>query len=183
MEPVESRNRINEVQRNADLENISDTALETLITSEETKQYLFPSERVVVDTVPYQPIKTNVPILRGPNGSTIVFSDVRNASGAYTGLLSFGTLYRVKQPSFQYTVELYGKDETSLGNHIMSHLKNLIEQVDGETYMVFYLEKHIQIENVDKALEGCGIKRTFVRDPVTSKILFTEQFLYEKSVK
>ena len=184
VEPGEMKSRNTDDQLNVDLENIPDTALETLITSEEFRQYLFPSDRLVVDTVPYQLMKANVPILRGPdNDRTVVFSDVRKENDTLAGVLSFGILYRVKQPSFQYTIEIYGKDETSLTKHLMGHLKNVIETTDGETYMITFTEKHIQTKVINKTLSDFGVKRTFVRDPVTSEILFTEQFLFEKSLK
>ena len=170
--------RYADAKLDSSLEHITDAALEALITSEDTKHYLFPSERVVVDTVPYQLMKANVPLMRGPNNSIVAFSDVRKESDTYSGLLSFGTLYRIKQPAFQYTVELDGKDESSLGIHLSSHLKNLIERVDDKTCIVFYLGKHIPVETIDTIMSEYGIKRDS-----SSNAYFTEQFLFEKPVK
>ena len=178
MDPAELKNRVNEAQINSSLDNVTDAALEALITPENTKPYLFPTERVVVDTVPYQLMKANVPLMRGPNNSIVAFSDVRKESDTYSGLLSFGTLYRIKQPSFQYTVELYGKDESSLRPHLSSHLKNLFERVDQKTCIVFYLGKQIPVETIDKIMSDYGIKRDS-----SSNAYFTEQFLFEKPVK
>lgn len=164
----------------ADLLDISDSVLETYFTSDNIRKNLFPNGHVVVDTVPFKILASNIAAIRGPDNSSVVYSDVQMADDKFTGLLSFGTLYKVKQPAFQYTIEIYGNDKDCLRIHLAGHIRRFVKEADGITCLALYIGKHFKTEWIDEILSDYGVSKRIYYNPHSSNLRYKEQYLFEK---
>ena len=110
-----------------DLSEVTENLLLTYFTKQHLHQYLFPKDRILVNSVPYRLMESNIPLIFSNKKfmNMCIRTDVGTRGDNYKGLLSIGTGYPVPRPSFAYNIELYGEDNDSLEKHIMYHLKSM----------------------------------------------------------
>lgn len=154
--------------------------LTTYIHSEALSKYLFPHGRVIVDFVPFRLIDSNVPFMTEPSKFLEVFSDVRTEADAYKGLLSFGSIYKVKAVPYKYSLDIYGTDCNSLKVHLVKHLMRMKQKATGTTAFVVTLNETFRSEIVEEILKQLG--GTKAKDDPDSGY-FTQQFLFEKHLQ
>ena len=122
-----------------------DVALYTL--SEDTRNYLFPCRRMVVDIVPYKLIESNATRMKEISGyHTIAYSDVSDNNKGTSGILSFGTLIRTQKLPFVYGIDMYGTDKVSIRKHIFRHLLALKKCTYGSIFIMFFSSRNIPSE-------------------------------------
>ena len=110
-----------------DLSEVTENLLFTYFTKQHLHQYLFPKDRILVNSVPYRLMESNIPLIFSNKKfmDMRIRTDVGTRGDNYKGLLSIGTGYPVPRPSFAYNIELYGEDNDSLEKHILYHLKSM----------------------------------------------------------
>ena len=134
--------------------------LSTYFRSEDTKGYLFPHQRVMVDIVPYKLFGSSIALMKEMSGDhTKAFSDVRIEKGVTRGLLSFGTLFRAQKVEYVYGIEFYGTDAKSIRRHIMRHLFELHQNAYGSICLMLFVQEYFPQKVADDICTENGMKR------------------------
>ena len=162
------------------LDVVTDAILSTYFASENIRSYLFPHERILVNSIPYRLLSNNIPlIMDNYSGMTEIYSDVVACSSGCTGLLSVGTVYPVKQPTFAYNIEIYGDDSNRLEQHILRHLKRIIDITYGKISIHVVVDENVSKSTVDEVMLQYGvIKDTMGISPDTEEPIM-KRVLYE----
>lgn len=163
-----------------DLTLVDDDLLSEYIAATETSAYLFPDDRIIVEFIPFKPVLSNVPLLRGPEGFTEVFSDVRTEESQWKGLLSFGTMYKIRAVSYKYAIDIYGSDIKSFERHVQRHMLRMHENAEGTIAIALYLDDCFPSEMVDTVLQRYDGVKTINPDPACRSGYNTQQLLFEK---
>ena len=145
------------------LEVVTDTILATYFASERISCYLFPHERILVNSIPYRLLSSNIPLIMKNSSITEIYSDVEVGDNGCTGLLSVGTVYPVKQPVFAYNIEMYGDDINSLEPHIFRHLKRMTQRTYGKISIHVVVDENMSHTTVDKVMMQCGVTKGSAR--------------------
>ena len=152
---------------------VTDGLLASYIRSEVVSKYLFPQGRIVVNSVPYKAMESNIPVLREQKDASVIFSDLCNSDPS-SGMLSIGTLFHVKNPAFAYNIELYGSDTGSARSHIARHMLRLTDKVSELTGVFVFVDETFPFDVVDKVFLDYGINRTLLR-PFTKRMMFEKK--------
>ena len=169
-----------DVDTTTGLTAVTDDVLTTYINSEALSKYLFPHERVIVDFVPFRLMDSNIPFMSESSEFLEVFSDIRTEDGAYKGLLSFGSLYKVKTVPYRYALDVYGTDSNSLKSHTDKHLMRMKRKASVTTTLVVILDKTFKQETVEETLKQLG--GTQSNDDPDSGYHY-QQLLFEKNLQ
>ena len=164
------------------IKDISDNELSTYITSPGISTHLFPSDRIIVNFVPFRLIDTNIQFMRGPMKFTKVFSDIRTTSDGYEGLLSFGILYEVQVVPYRYEINMFGSDLRSFKAHVVKHLERLKDTAHGSSHVVVALDERFppdMVKSVFKDLGGLQQKHPTIKSPGP---YYAVQYLFEKTL-
>ena len=166
---------------------VSGSLLESYLTTNDLKSYLFPEGRFILDYVPFKLIDKNFPFVTGPEEFRTMLSDVHFDGSRCAGLLSCVTLFPCKELLFHCTVEIYGNDAFSVNKHVSEIIRLIRQKVvdterSGTVRIGLYLEKQVSLEFIDQAFMKHGVPRTIGRDPNTSKERYTEFLLFEKAL-
>ena len=154
------------------LQEISDLNLKEHFRSSDISKYLAPQGRLILNQVPFQLYPSNVPIMRGSEVRTHIYSDVRlNDAGRCGGLLSFGTHFKVKEPYFKYVLDLFGTDFQSLEKHLLAHLNNLRTKTVSPTVVLIFVSEHFDLQTLSVISEKYDLERT-------GTLKFSRLFLY-----
>ena len=164
-----------------ELEIVSPEVLRACLQSENTKSTLFPGGRININSLPYQLLDSNLPLVMNDSHTT-AFSHLDLKSGSCKGLLSFGTLYRVQKFSFQYNVDIYGSDRDSERLHMLRHLAELKRKATGSVCVLFPFQKELSPEDVDKIFLEFGCKRANMPESDDSNTWITCDYLFEKTL-
>ena len=163
------------------LTEVSDESFVSYIESQEISKYLFPHDRIIVNWIPFMVTKSNIPLMKSFK-FTNVYSDVSIESGSCEGLLSTGTLYPVKEPSFLLNLEIYGRSWQSLRSHLVRHLMVLKEKTTGITNVLLFSDGGCPPEKIMEVFLELGSSRQEWRDSKNQNMVYSEQFLYEKDL-
>ncbi|CAC5378051.1 unnamed protein product [Mytilus coruscus] len=127
--------------------------LEVLLTLPHTSASLFPECRVVIDLVPYRPIKPSVAYMIQTTKSVIG----SNLDDANSSLISFGNYSEVYQ-GLLYYIDLYGNVMKNIEAHIQYHMERIknIESESDNFVIQIYCEKHANIDLVLATLKKFG---------------------------
>lgn len=133
---------------------VTDVILSEYFASNPIKKYLFPQGRILVNSIPYRPMSTNIPLILDKSGYTEIYSDVVLGNKECTGLLSVGTVYPVKRPKFAYNIEIYGDCTSikSLETHIARHLTRITEKACGKVSIHVVIDENVSRTTVDKVM-------------------------------
>ena len=164
------------------IRNISDSELSTYITSNKISKYLFPSDRLIVNFVPFRLIETNVKLIRDPMKFTEIFSDLSTENDSCSGLLSFGIVYPIEAVPYRYEINMFGADLGSFNAHIIKHLQRLKNTSRGCSIVVVVLDERFPSAMVNSVLQDFGgLKQTHPsvksQDPY-----YTVEYLFEKTL-
>lgn len=109
-----------------------------------------------------------------------VFSDMRTEADTYKGLLSFGSIYKVKAVPYKYSLDVYGTDSNSLKIHLVKHLMRMKQKATGTTVFVVTVDENFRSEIVEEILRQLGGTKA-KDDPYSG--YYTQQFLFEKTLQ
>ena len=168
--------------RAENLISVSESLLTAYMSTEGLKQYLFPYNRVIVDYIPFKLIKSNVPFMQGLHDNTVIFSDVKNDSNIFSGVLSFGTLLQTDDPSFLYSIDSYGTDSDSFKKHLIAHLNVIKKTVNKTTRVCLFVDMRVPTEPFNQILSDYGITQRLLKDPESSSPRYTDHFVFEKNL-
>ena len=152
---------------------VTDDLLVSYIRSKTISQYLFPKDRIVVNSVPYRVLESNIPLLKEQGDMTVILSDVNTNSSSPQGILSIGTIFPVRNPSYAFNIEIYGSDYPSIRAHIVKHLIRLKDIRPKLTSVYVFVDEDFPFAVVDKIFLEFGISRTIFR-------VFTKRYMFEK---
>ena len=161
-----------------ELESVSSETLHKHMCLEEYSTTFFSEGRVLVNSVPFKLINSNVQFILKDEHTTS-FSDIHNTTD---GLLSFGTLYRVQSYSYQYTINIYGNDLKSLRRHLMRHLMELKTKASGSICILMPVRKDFPCETVDSIFSELGFERQNKLGSEQAKPWITCDFLFERKL-
>ena len=146
--------------------------------------YLFPSNRIVVDIVPYQLMESNLALMNEYSGThTAVFSDVRVENGTVRGLLSFGTVFRTQKVSFVYSIEMYGTDAVSIQRHITRHLSALQQNTCGSVCLMVFVQNDFPQKVADELCLKYGMSRVNYTGTQYTQWNFKKEIVIESDFK
>ena len=129
--------------------------------------------------MPFKFNPSNIPIIRGPEGFTNVYSDIRQDGRGYTGLLSVGTHFKVKIIKFKYVLDIFGTDTWSLDKHLVKHLTILRDDIREATTLLIYVQKEFDFSKLFTICERFGLKRLHSSDSICKKLEFSQLFVFE----
>ena len=142
------------------LSAITDKNLSTYFASEKISSYLFPHKRILVNATPYRLMESNIPLILENSDITKIYTNVESMSNDNcTGLVSIGTVYPVRRPSYAYNIEIYGEDRCSLESHIVQHLRHVMERTTGDVSIHVATDENMPQKVIDKVMSKYGIRR------------------------
>ena len=162
---------------------VTNTILSTYFKTHHLRQYLFPEDRILVNSIPYRLMQSNIPIIFSNNKiiDMCMYTDVSYCTDSYKGLLSIGTSYPVPRPSFAYNIELYGEDSDSIEKHVVCHL-NKMTDIKAEKISVYvcFGEKLCQ-QRVEEIFSKYNIPRQILGNTKDTERLPMKRVLLEAS--
>ena len=142
------------------LSAITGKNLSKYFASEEISSYLFPHKRILVNATPYRLMESNIPLILENSDVTKIYTNVENTSNnECSGLLSVGTVYPVRRPSYAYNIEIYGEDRYSLESHIMQHLRHVIDRTIGDVSIHVAIDESMPQKVIDTIMSKYEIVR------------------------
>ena len=84
----------------------------------------------------------NIPTIRGVEGSTHIYSDIKPGPDGCTGLLTCCTKYKAaarSQTDFKFCLDVSGSDLSSLRKHVVKHLNNIRKESEIAVALEMYL--------------------------------------------
>ena len=171
-----------DIQRAKHLDMVSEETLSQYFRSQEIKDYLSPQGRMIVDLVPLQMIDSNIVYMKGPQGYTMVYADIRSESGICSGLLSFGTVFEDQRSKFHCNLDVFGTDTNSLKQHIVRHVIDMRSKLKGIARIMVMISEEFNLEKIDSVFKEFGIQRTIWNSSVYPHLRYSKIFLYEITV-
>ena len=145
--------------------------------------YLLPKERLLINGIPYKPLNSNIPLIMKTNDITAIFTDVVIQNETCSGLLSVGTLYPVKRPTYAYNIEIYGEDFNSLERHIVRHLERIVDKAFGEVSLYIYVDEKLPPTTMDRLMSRYGAQNYAIQKSKSGKELTVRRVLFEDKDK
>ena len=169
----------NDVEKTRQLFEVTDSQLAAYINLESSRQYLFPKDRIVVNSVPYKVMESNIPVIREQKDLTVIYSDVRfNFLKVPRGMLSFGTSFPVHNAAHAYNIELYGSDSVeNVRHHIVKHLLRLKEKTCEPTSVFVFVDEDFPFDIVDKVMLDLGIQKRLWHKQMTKRMMFEKSLV------
>lgn len=116
---------------------------------------IFQDGRLVIDTVPYSIIESNVPLLLSVRTNTVVLFP----SSQHDTLLTFGNYFHIQTGGIMCYLDIYGNPGETLASHVSLHVKTFLELViDIFTIGVFYNGDFSSI--INQEMIGLGLEKT-----------------------
>ena len=152
---------------------ITDDQLGGYIRSQTACQYLFPKDRIVVNSVPYRVIEANIPAIREGKDITAIYSDVNfDYLNTPKGVLSIGSLMPVPNPAYAYDIELYGSDYDSIRSHIVRHLLRLKSKTSDLTSIFVFVDEDFQFGVIDNIMSDFGMQRIPWCEQIAKRMMY-----------
>ena len=93
----------------SELEKVSDDNLSVIFNNEKTRDYIAPRGIMLLHWTPLKPLVENISAIRGIEGSTNIYSDIKPGPDGCTGLLTCCTKYkaaREAQMDFKFCLDI-----------------------------------------------------------------------------
>ena len=162
------------------LESVTDQKLSVYLASNSVQEYLWPERRMIVDMVPLRTIESNITHIRGPEEFTAIFSDIRTENDKCSGLLSFGTVFKVQKHPYHINLDIFGSDTRTLMEHIVRHLLVLKSKVKGEVAVLAMVQEDYDMEKLDSVFNSFGVERKIWFDSTYPSLRYSKLYLYER---
>ena len=136
-----------------DLESVSDKRLSELFQDCSMRKYIAPSGILNLQMNPLKPLDSNIPVLRGLEGSTQIYSDVEINKNELHGLLSVSTKYATRKgesASYVIYLDILGDDPSSLRKHFMRHLMDMTKSSKDAFALNITLPDGIEFEEIGR---------------------------------
>lgn len=156
------------------ISDVSNDALEDIVTCGPLSQTLFPDRKLLIDYVPYECCRENISVLMGKN--TKFYSSARTTFHGVRGLFSAGSSFRCKRPPESYTVDIFGTDHADLENHLIFHLVKAFGRTRGEFCLQIFVEKGYIAQKLCQILIKLGIPKCnwYVEGGISTKSVVKE---------
>ena len=162
---------------------VTEDLMSSYICCKPTRDYLFPCGRVLVDGVPFKLMQANVPLMFEQRAIQTIFSNVTcitETLDEYKGLLSIGTIQRVKEPAYIYNIEIYGNDVTSLAKHLHKHLDVIKNRASDVACVFLFVLETVSEDIVDDIFFQYDIARKVWIDKSNNTPCLTKRLVFEK---
>lgn len=133
-----------------------------ILQSKELTNYLFPVNRIVMSWLPVKPLTSNISLLFFHG--EIMFTDLEvnsanDNSNALGGLLTSFSFFPVSLSQYVLNIDVFGKDTTTIDQHVLAHLTNLKKTVQtGKVCLYICSEEGLFIkEQVENLLHQQGV--------------------------
>ena len=149
--------------------------LETYFFDDRLRQYLFPSNHLLLDYVPLRCISENIQLLKGRN--TEFFSNVQENGNDIRGLLSAGSSYQCENPKQSYTVDIFGNDEENLERHLLVHMDRATKLTNEDVCLQIFVNKGHIAQELCRVLLKLGVEKCnwYVEGGITMKTIVEEE--------
>ena len=109
---------------------------------------------------PLKTITENIPTIRGVEGSTNIYCDIISGPDGCSGLLTCCTKYKAApgfQRDFNFCLDIFGSDLTSLRKHVVRHLSDVKEASEGSVSLEVCLPDGVEWDGVIPVFNEFGI--------------------------
>ena len=163
-----------DVEKVQQLIQVTDSQLAGYMRSETTTRYLFPRDRIVVNSVPYKVMESNIPAIREQKDFTVIYSDVKfNFLKDPRGILSIGSLFPIPNAAHAYNIELYGSaSQDSIRRHIVKHLLRLREKTSELTSVFVFVDEDFPFDILDNIMLDLGLQKKPWHTQMTKRMMF-----------
>ena len=170
----EVRKLLSQQSEPLDLSSTNKCKLETYICDDRLRQYLFPSNRLLLDYVPLRSVSQNLQLLKGRNAE--FFSNVQSNGNEVRGLLSAGSSYQCENPPQSYSVDIFGNDEGSLERHLLFHMDRAVKLTDGNICLQIFVNKGYIAQELCRVLLKIRVEKCnwYVEGGITIKTIVEE---------
>lgn len=129
--------------------------LSQIFENETTKHILFPSDCVVLSSIPYKPIISNVPFIF--RGTTLVLGSNIECPGK--SIMSCGRLNRGR-PLNSYSIDLYGNLKcTDLQDHLIMHINNCKMNTVGVMEVKMFTDERVDLTRICLLLRELNMRK------------------------
>ena len=135
----------------SELEKVSDDNLSVILNDEKTRDYIAPRGIMLLHWTPLKPIVENISTIRGIEGSTNIYSDIKPGPDRCTGLLTCCTKYkaaRESQMDFKCCLDIFGTDSSSLQKHVVKHFNDIKRTSENDAGLKIVLPEGIEWNEV-----------------------------------
>jgi len=140
-----------------DIDDVNNAVFEDIFDSEPKRNYLFPGNKMLIDYVPYESSRENIPLLYGKHSQ--FYSSLQSTAHDVSGLFSAGSSFVCSRPPESYTIDVFGHNDSDLEHHVLFHLRKALERTKGEFCLQIFVEKGYIAEELCKLLIKLGIKK------------------------
>ena len=139
---------------------MSDDNLSVIFNNEKTRDYIAPRGIMLLHWTPLKPLVENISTIRGIEGSTNIYSDIKPGPDGCTGLLTCCTKYkaaREEQVDFKFCLDIFGTDSSSLQKHVVKHLNAIKRTSENDAGLKIVLPEGIEWSEVIPIFTELGI--------------------------
>ena len=144
-----------------DMEFVSDRRLSELFQNNDTRKYIAPTGMFQVHTIPFKPIESNIPFIRGLPDSTRIYSDLKHANSRCVGLLSCSSRFTMPEGGTLTNVvrlNVFGDDPSSFRKHLIRHLMDITEISEDIFVLDITLPNEYKLDEIGKVLKDYGVE-------------------------
>ena len=145
----------------ADLDGVSDKRLSELFQNSGIRDYIAPKGILMVHSVPLKPIESNIPFIRGLEGSTHIYSDLKQNDSECHGLLSCSSKYAMPEGGSVgnvFKLDIFGDDPSSLRKHFMRHLTDMTKISEDKFALNITLPEGFDLDEIGQILKTYNIE-------------------------
>ena len=140
---------------------MSDGQLADILTQSKTRDYIAPKGNLLINMVPLKPKEANISCMRGIQGSTKIYSDIKTDTNDLSGLLSCCTMFGAPRDSIVakvYFIDVFGDDPSSLRKHFTRHLVDIASNSKGMIGLNVILPECLPTSMIRQALTDANLR-------------------------
>ena len=125
------------------------------------RNYIAPRGVLSLRRLPLKPRDSNIPVLRGLDGSTQIYSDVELNKSGWHGLLSFSVKYATQKgarTSYYIYLDILGDDLSSLRKHLIRHLIDLTNSLKDEFALRITLPNGLGFDEIGEVFKEYNVE-------------------------
>ena len=125
-----------------------------IFNDKKTRDYIAPKGMMLLYWTPLKPLSENIPTIRGVEGSTNIYSDIKPGpdGGTSTGLLTCCTKYKAtlggSEMGFKFCLDIFGTDLSSVRKHLIRHLNDIQRTSENTVGLETYLPEGMEWSDV-----------------------------------
>ncbi|CAG2192928.1 unnamed protein product [Mytilus edulis] len=138
---------------------------------------MFKDNRLIIDTVPYRLIESNIPmILMERTKAVASYLDDNKKS-----IITFGSYFKLSNGELFCNLDIYGDVGNALAHHICIHIQHFVEHITD----IFTIEVrcHEPLPIIDKAMSKNGLMLVSVGKFVRNELICVEKSYYPNAMQ